>query len=127
EIVAPRPPDPDFGLDAIPIRVVQEYARPRLPQFWVQCQLPFQVRGGLLRFCNLAPVSVARQIVCIHDLHTFIVPDSYGLGFRWAHRVVLPILGWRARRIATVSLHSRDTIAAYGIAPADKISVVYNG
>jgi len=127
EIVAPRPPDPDFGLDAIPIRVVQEYARPRLPQFWVQCQLPFQVRGGLLSFCNLAPVSVARQIVCIHDLHTFIVPDSYGLGFRWAHSVVLPILGRRARRIATVSLHSRDTIAAYGIAPADKISVVYNG
>ena len=126
-VVSPCKPDEDFRLSGITQKVVPEYSRPRLPQFWVQCQLPFQVEGGLLSFCNLAPVSIARQIVCIHDLHTYIMPESYGRGFRWTHRLVLPILGRRARRIATVSRYSRESILDYGVAHPENLSVVYNG
>lgn len=126
-VVAPREPLGDFGLTSIPVHVAREYSRPRLPQFWVQVQLPFHVKGGLLSFCNLAPVAVRRQIVCIHDLHTRLMPQSYGRGFRWAHRLILPILGYRAAAITTVSNFSRDHIAGFRVAPLEKIAVAYNG
>lgn len=125
DVVVPRPVD--LGLHVISTRVVAEYDRPRLPQVWVQAQLPRHVPGGLLSFCNLAPVAVRRQIVCIHDLHTRLMPESYGLGFRMAHRMILPALGRRAAHITTVSQLSREHLAHFGIAPADKITVTYNG
>jgi hypothetical protein len=74
-LLAPRPAPSNF-LEHIPTRVIPEFNRPRLPQFWVQAQLPRAVQGGVLSFCNLAPVLVRRQIVCIHDLHTRIMPES---------------------------------------------------
>lgn len=127
DIVAPRAPDAAFQLKAIPLKVVEEFRSPRLPQFWVQMQLPLHVEGGLVSFCNLAPLAVPRQIVCIHDLHTYMMPESYGRGFRWLHRLILPAIGRRARRIATVSAFSRDCLDFYGVAPREKVSVVYNG
>jgi glycosyltransferase involved in cell wall biosynthesis len=126
EMVAPREPD-GWTLHNIPIKIVPEYNRPRLPQVWVQLQLPRHVRGGLLSFCNLAPVSVRRQIACIHDLHTFLRPESYGRGFRLAHKLILPRLGRTARFITTVSNLSRSHLIEHGVAPADKIVVTYNG
>ena len=101
--------------------------RPRLPQVWVQMQLPGIVSGGLLSLCNLAPVRVRRHIACIHDLQTFTVPDSYGFAFRAAHRLILPRLGRNAETITTVSNVSRSQIVALGLAPADKVMVVPNG
>jgi len=127
ELLAPRPLSAPLRLENIPVRIVPEFSRPRLPQFWVQAQLPWHVRGGLLSFCNLAPVAVRRQIACIHDMHTRLMPSSYGRGFRWAHRVILPAVGRRAARITTVSQLSRSHLVAYGIAPAEKIVVTYNG
>jgi glycosyltransferase involved in cell wall biosynthesis len=125
-LVAPRPPK-DLPVKAITVRVVPEFATPRLPQFWVQAQLPHHVEGGLLSFCNLAPMFIRRHIVCIHDLHTRIMPESYGLLFRLAHRIILPILGRNAACVATVSELSREHLAHYGIAAANKTVVTYNG
>ncbi|MDN5928466.1 MAG: glycosyltransferase family 4 protein [Hyphomicrobiales bacterium] len=127
ELLVPRPIDDPLALRAIPVRLVPEYSRPRLPQFWVQAQLPRHVEGGLLSFCNLAPVALKRQIVCIHDLHTMIVPESYSRPFRWVHRLILPALGRRAAGITTVSEFSRSQIAACGVAAARKVTVTYNG
>jgi glycosyltransferase involved in cell wall biosynthesis len=127
ELLVPRPVQDPLPLKALPVRLVPEYRRPRLPQFWVQAQLPRQVEGGLLSFCNLAPVVLKRQVVCIHDLHTMMVPESYGRLFRWVHRLVLPAVGRRAHPITTVSEFSRSRIAAYGVAPAGKVAVTYNG
>lgn len=127
ELVAPRQPPDDFALQAIGVRVVPEFSKPRLPQFWVQAQLPRHVHGGLLSFCNLAPVAIARQIVCIHDLHTRIMPESYSRAFRWVHRAILPMLGKRVAAITTVSRFSRAQLIDYDVAPAGKITVAYNG
>lgn len=127
DLVAPRPLAEPLPLDNIPVRVVPEFSRPRLPQFWVQVQLPRHVPGGLLSFCNLAPVAVRRHIACIHDMHTRLMPSSYGRGFRWAHRLILPALGRRAARITTVSELSRSHLVRLGIAPPEKIVVTYNG
>ncbi len=126
DIVAPRTAI-DLSLRAIPIRVVAEFDKPRLPQFWAQFQLPRHVKGGLVSFCNLAPVAISRHIVCIHDLHTRIMPGSYGRGFRLAHRLILPALGRTARRVTTVSGLSRDHLVEYAVAPREKIVVTYNG
>lgn len=126
DLVAPRQPE-NLDLQAIPVRVVPEFRRPRLPQFWVQAQLPWHVPGGLLSFCNLAPVAVKRQVACIHDMHTRLMPESYGRGFRLAHRLILPLLGRRAARITTVSQLSRSHLVRFGVAPEGKITVTYNG
>lgn len=125
-VLAPRPVPPGI-LTCIPIRVVPEFRKPRLPQFWVQAQLPRVVQGGLLSFCNLAPVLVSRHIVCIHDLHTWIMPESYGLLFRLAHRAILPVLGRRAKMITTVSELSRSHLIEFGVSPAHKVVIAYNG
>ncbi|MFE0018017.1 glycosyltransferase family 4 protein [Mesorhizobium sp. NPDC059054] len=127
DLVVPRPLAEPLPLKAIPVRVVPEFNRPRLPQFWVQAQLPWHVPGGLLSFCNLAPVVLRRQIACIHDMHTRLMPLSYARGFRWAHRVVLPLLGKRAARITTVSQLSRNHLVEFGIAREENIVVTYNG
>ena len=125
-LVAAR--DPPAGLlQGIPFRVVPEYSKPRLPQVWVQLQLPRHVSGGLLSFCNLAPIGIRRHIVCIHDLHTLTMPESYPLLFRLAHRAILPILGRRARIVTTVSNFVRDQLAENGVVPAEKVVVTYNG
>jgi glycosyltransferase involved in cell wall biosynthesis len=125
ELIVPR--DVPTPFSNIPTHVVREFSHPRLPQFWVQMQLPAHVKGGLLSFCNLAPVAVSRHIVCIHDLHTRLMPESYGLLFRLAHRAILPLLGRRAARITTVSGLSREHLVHYGIAPRSKIVVTHNG
>ncbi|MEF2554109.1 glycosyltransferase family 1 protein [Aurantimonas sp. A2-1-M11] len=127
DLLAPRPATEPLPLRSIPVRLVPEFDKPRLPQVWVQAQLPGHVRGGLLSFCNLAPVAVTRQIVCIHDLHTRLMPESYGRLFRWAHRAILPALGKRVAFITTVSGLSRDHLVRFGVAPWHKIAVTYNG
>lgn len=127
DLLVPRPIENPLPLKALPVRLVSEYSRPRLPQFWVQAQLPRHVEGGLLSFCNLAPVALKRQVVCVHDLHTMIVPESYGRFFRWAHRLILPTLGRRAAALTTVSEFSRSEIVARNVAPARKVTVTYNG
>jgi glycosyltransferase involved in cell wall biosynthesis len=126
DLVVPRPVQ-DLRLRNVPIRVLPEYNKPRLPQLWVQAQLPRHVKGGLLSFCNLAPVFVTPHIVCIHDLYSWTNPESFSLGFRVAHRVIQPLLGRRVNRITTVSELSRDQIIRYGVASSDKITVTYNG
>ncbi len=127
DLVVPRPLADPLPLKAIPVRVIPEFNRPRLPQLWVQAQLPWHVPGGLLSFCNLAPVVLRRQIACIHDMHTRLMPSSYARGFRWAHRIILPLLGRRAARITTVSQLSRRHLVEFGIAPEANIVVTYNG
>ncbi|MBZ9684672.1 MULTISPECIES: glycosyltransferase family 4 protein [unclassified Mesorhizobium] len=127
DLVVPRPPAEALHLKAISMRIVPEFNRPRLPQLWVQAQLPWHVPGGLLSFCNLAPVVLRRQIACIHDMHTRMMPSSYARGFRWAHRLILPMLGRRAARITTVSQLSRSHLVEFGIAREENIVVTYNG
>jgi glycosyltransferase involved in cell wall biosynthesis len=127
DLVIPRPISEPLRLDAISVRIVPEFSRPRIPQFWVQAQLPWHVPGGLLSLCNLAPVALKRQIACIHDMHTRLMPSSYGIGFRWAHRVILPVVGRRAARITTVSELSRSHLVKFGIAPQENIVITYNG
>lgn len=125
-LVVPCKPQ-GLDLQHIRIKVVPEFRSPRIPQAWVQLQLPRSCSGGLVSFCNLAPVSQRKQIVCIHDLQTALVPDSYNRMFILAHKIILPWLGHQVGFVATVSQFSRDCLVSHGIAPAEKIFVTHNG
>jgi glycosyltransferase involved in cell wall biosynthesis len=95
-------------------------------QAWEQLDLPRAMRPGqwLLNLCNTAPVLVRRQVVAIHDASTVSVPYAYSIGFRLWYRLLMPLLGWRARRIVTVSQFSREELARhFAISPA-RISLI---
>ena len=93
---------------------------------WEQFTLPRTSRPGLLSLCNTGPVIVRKQIVCIHDANTRLVPESYGLLFRTAYRVLQPALGRRVEDCHGVSFFAKNTCATRHPA-ADQIAVIHNG
>lgn len=124
EIVAPRSAADDLDLSHIPIR----RAGWRSGQVWEQTYLgPAAAKTGLLSLCNTGPLLHPRQIFCLHDVNTAIFPQSYSFAFRNVYRVLTPMLGRTARRVATVSAYSASQIAMRKIAAKEKIFVAPNG
>lgn len=101
----------------------------RLPgQAWEQLDLPRQAAGGLLlNLCNMAPVISSQAITMIHDAQVYTMPSSYSRAFRSWYRFVLPRLGRRHLQILTVSEFSARQLVEFGVAPAERISVIHNG
>jgi glycosyltransferase involved in cell wall biosynthesis len=94
---------------------------------WDQLVLPLHAGSGVLSLGNFGPVLARRHIVCIHDANTFIQPESYSRAFGLAYRTLLPLIGRRARRVATVSQFSADMLVRYGVCPPEKIFIAPNG
>jgi len=94
---------------------------------WDQFVLPLYAGGGILSLGNIGPIVGRNHIVCIHDANTFIQPDSYSRVFGLAYRTLLPLVGSRARKVATVSQFSADALVHYGICRAEKIFIAPNG
>ena len=94
---------------------------------WEQLALPFGKRGMLVNLCNMAPLVLKRQIVCIHDANVFLLPASFSPVFRTVYRVLLPALGHRASVVATVSHTSATILEQLGIVPKGKVVVLPNG
>lgn len=97
-------------------------------QAWEQAELPLRARGALLlNLCNVAPVAMPGAVTMIHDAQAFSTPESYPKAFRAWYRYLLPRFASQAARILTVSHFSAGELVKYGIAPADRITVVHNG
>ncbi len=94
---------------------------------WDQFVLPWYGASGILSLGNFGPVLARNHILCIHDANTFIEPESYSRAFGLVYRTLLPLLGKRARRVATVSRFSADMLVKYGICRREKIFVAPNG
>jgi glycosyltransferase involved in cell wall biosynthesis len=94
---------------------------------WDQFILPAHAGAGVLSLGNLGPPLVRRHIVCIHDANVFILPESYSRHFGLAYRTLLPFVGKRASRVATVSRFSADMLVKYGITREEKIFIAPNG
>lgn len=94
---------------------------------WEQAILPFGVRGGVISLCNTGPLVVPKHVVCIHDLNTRLIPESFSFRFRALYRLMIPALGHTAERIATVSHFSASQIQRLGVAKASKTMVIPNG
>jgi glycosyltransferase involved in cell wall biosynthesis len=94
---------------------------------WDQFVLPWYGTSGVLSLGNFGPVLGRHHIVCIHDANTFIQPESYSRAFGLAYRTLLPLIGRRASRVATVSQFSADMLVKYGICRREKIFIAPNG
>jgi glycosyltransferase involved in cell wall biosynthesis len=94
---------------------------------WDQFVLPLHAGAGVLSFGNLGPLLAGRQIVCIHDATTFILPETYSRSFGLVYRTLLPLIGRRASRVATVSRFSADMLVKFGVCRPDKIFIAPNG
>jgi glycosyltransferase involved in cell wall biosynthesis len=94
---------------------------------WEQLVLPWYQRTGILNLGNSGPVIARRSVVCIHDANTFLEPESYSKTFRGFYRALLPLIGRRAERVATVSEYSASTLVQFGVTSRDKIFVAPNG
>ena len=124
ELLCPKDADRELDLSVIKRRTVGHLTW----QPWEQFELPFYASPGLLvSLCNLAPIAKKQAITMIHDAQTFITPDSYSLPFRTWYQFALPRIGKTNRRILTVSEFSKGQLDEYGVAPAEKIEVLYNG
>jgi glycosyltransferase involved in cell wall biosynthesis len=93
---------------------------------WDQFVLPLHA-ARVLSLGNFGPVVARKHIVCIHDANTFILPESYSRSFRLAYRNLLPLVGRRASRVATVSRFSAGMLVQYGVCRREKIFIAPNG
>jgi glycosyltransferase involved in cell wall biosynthesis len=123
EILRPPGTANDLALEKIELRVAGRGSG----YVWEQVDLPRHARGGIMSLCNVGPLAAKRQVLCIHDLNTFLAPESYSWKFRALYRHLLPALGNMASKIVTVSHFSAGQIARFGVAPASKIAVIPNG
>jgi glycosyltransferase involved in cell wall biosynthesis len=94
---------------------------------WTQCLLPILSRGVLLSLGNIGPVISSNQIICIHDLNTYLAPESYSPAFRYYYHTILPLLAKRAARVVTVSKFSAQMLDEYKLCPLEKITIIPNG
>ena len=94
---------------------------------WTQCVLPLLSRGALLSLGNIGPVISSNHVICIHDLNTYLAPESYSTAFRIYYRTILPILAKRAARVVTVSNFSAQMLDEFKLCPLDKVTVIPNG
>jgi glycosyltransferase involved in cell wall biosynthesis len=94
---------------------------------WENISLPrFAGRRLILNLCNQAPLW-RTGVLMMHDAQVYISPQSYSKAFVAFYKVVQPIMARRARHILTVSAYSKAMLVKYGLAPADKITVIHNG
>ncbi len=94
---------------------------------WEQFTLPNHAQGLLLNLGNTAPAFREAQVVCIHDVNSFVSPESYTRAFRAFYAALQPQLAKRSARIATVSQASARMLARHVPIPAVEIAVLPNG
>jgi glycosyltransferase involved in cell wall biosynthesis len=124
-LVLAAPPKADVSLDLS--RIPTRHSRFGSGHAWDQFVLPWYENFGVLSLGNFGPVLSRRHVVCIHDANTFLEPASYSRMFRTVYRTMLPLVGRRARKVATVSQFSADMLSRYGICRAEKIFIAPNG
>lgn len=123
-IQAPHSVSPDKDGSGFPIEANGRLAG----HAWEQLELPWHGHGALLlNLCNTGPIASRNAITMIHDAQAYTMPSSYSWAFRQWYQLLLPWLGRRNRQILTVSHFSAAQLVEFGVAPADRITVIHNG
>lgn len=129
------PEDTDLPV-LIPVNAGTEVALPKAKtvsrwlkgSLWEQFGLPFALGGRtLLSLCNMGPLFVRRQVVMMHDVAIYDLPENYSWKYRLWYRIAFSILKRSARHIVTVSEFSKTRIMRRLGVDASRISVVWNG
>lgn len=97
---------------------------------WEQISIPLFLREKdeyiLLSLCNMGPLLVSKQLVCIHDMAFAVNPSWFNWKFSRYYNFIIPILVKRVKKVITVSKFSKEEISTYlGVEP-HSISVIYN-
>jgi glycosyltransferase involved in cell wall biosynthesis len=96
--------------------------------WWEQLALPFATGGRtLLSLCNMGPLFARHQVVMMHDVAVYDLPENYSWKFRLWYRFAFAVLKRSASHIVTVSEFSKRRIMARLGIDASRISVVWNG
>jgi glycosyltransferase involved in cell wall biosynthesis len=124
EVLGPKDTATPQGLRHIAIRWVGQFQG----QTWEQVDLPLAKGNSLLvSLCNTAPAFLSNQIVAIHDAATAAIPNAFSTKFRLWYRLLMPMLGWRAKVVLTVSQFSIGQLEKHFNIPKSKITVVSEG
>jgi glycosyltransferase involved in cell wall biosynthesis len=95
---------------------------------WEQLALPFAIGDRtLLSLCNMGPLFARRQVVMMHDVAIYDLPENYSWKYRLWYRFAFSLLKRNASHIVTVSEFSKTRIMERLGIDASRISVVLNG
>ncbi len=95
---------------------------------WEQLVLPFRTRGEFLWSPSATgPILKSRQVVTLHDIAFFDVPEFFSASFRAFYGALIPLLVRRCAIVVTVSEFSRQRIIQRLGLPEDKVIVIPNG
>uniref|UniRef100_S0DGR9 Glycosyltransferase family 4 protein n=1 Tax=termite gut metagenome TaxID=433724 RepID=S0DGR9_9ZZZZ len=95
---------------------------------WEQITLPIAARGKtLLNFCNTNPVFKRGQVVMVHDMAVYDVPQGFSRKFRFWYRICFAILPRMKPTILTVSTFSKTRICHHLKIDDSRVAVVNPG
>jgi glycosyltransferase involved in cell wall biosynthesis len=95
---------------------------------WEQLALPIATsRETLVSFCNSAPLLKRNQVVMIHDMAVYDVPQAFSKKFRLWYRMKFSVLHRQARFILTVSDFSKARICHHLGVDEARVLVIPNG
>lgn len=95
---------------------------------WEQIDLPWRVGSSLLfSFCPTGPLFKKRQIITIHDLAVFRIPEAFSRSFRLWYKLVYSVIARRSELILTASRFSAEEINQCLDVPLDKIRITTEG
>jgi glycosyltransferase involved in cell wall biosynthesis len=95
---------------------------------WEQLNLPRLTSDGLcIGFCNAGPLARRNAMTMLHDTQVYSMPASYSFAFRLWYRISLPLIGRRHKHILTGTAAAKSDLVRYGVAPAEKISIIPHG
>ncbi|MGJ7511015.1 glycosyltransferase [Variovorax sp. GT1P44] len=132
-VIVPGGQDTDLRLSHIRVESDRWGSGGPLPDrlnglLWEQLMLPRRAGSDtLISLCNIGPVVYRDAFTMVHDAQVYSAPASYSRAFRTWYRLVLPRLGKRNKALLTVSRYSREQLARFGVADAERIRVIHNG
>lgn len=95
---------------------------------WEQLVLPRRTHGKLLWSpANTGPLSVARQLVTMHDMAAVERPEWVSRKFAAWYSFLLPRLARTVRHVLTISQFSKERILACTGIAEQRITVIHNG
>lgn len=124
EVLMALPPDAVSDSLGFPVERIGKLTG----NFWEQLSLPVGLKGRfLINLASRSPMFLRNGVTMVHDAQVFTTPSSYSFAFRTTLKVNTRLAGRLQRGILTVSEFAKAELAALGIAPADRIHVIYNG
>ncbi|SIT43931.1 Glycosyl transferase group 1 [Paraburkholderia ribeironis] len=95
---------------------------------WEQITLPIAARGmTLLNLCNTNPIFKRRQVVMVHDMAVYDVPQGFSKRFLLWYRICFLLLPRMQPRILTVSNYSKMRICHHLKIDESRVTVITPG